>query len=160
MGRYAPGERPLWSSFVWRNELVTAMHESLANPFFVEQLEGTPFAALFFRALGVKIGRRVYMGTTEFTEYDLVSIGDDVCLNNDCTLQTHLFEDRVMKMSTVRVGDGCTIGANAIVLYDTEMESGSTLGSLSLLMKGETLAGGSHWEGSPASSAQRSRKRP
>ncbi len=155
VGRYQPGEKPLWNHFVWRSELITAMHENLVNAFLTVQLEGTPYAAWFFRALGAKIGRRVYMGTTEFTEYDLVSIGDDVCLNNDCTLQTHLFEDRVMKMSTVRIDAGCTVGGDAVVLYDTHMEPGSKLGSLSLLMKGETLSAGSSWEGSPARAARR-----
>ena len=40
-------------------------------------MAGTPLAPWFFRALGVRIGRRVYLETTEFTEYDLVSVGDD-----------------------------------------------------------------------------------
>ncbi len=154
IGRYVPGEKPLWSHFVWRTELVTGLHENLANPFFVERLIGTPFAACFFRALGVKIGRRVFMGTTEFTEYDLLNIGDDVCLNNDCTLQTHLFEDRVMKMSAVHLADRCTVGEDAIVLYDTHIEEGAKLGPLSLLMKGETLPKYSCWQGSPATAAK------
>jgi non-ribosomal peptide synthetase-like protein len=150
VGRYRPGEHPLWSRFVWRAELVTAMHENLANPFFVDKLDGTPFVSWFFRALGAKIGKRVYMGTTELTEYDLVTVGDEACLNEDCTLQTHLFEDRVMKVSNVHVGARCTVGSGAVVLYDAEMEEGSKLGSLSLLMKGETLPAWSSWEGSPA----------
>jgi non-ribosomal peptide synthetase-like protein len=150
VGRYRTGERPLWSTFVWRTELVTAMHENLADPFFNELLSGTPFAAWFFRALGAKIGRGVYMATTQLTEYDLITVGNDVCLNSDCTLQTHLFEDRVMKVSSVTIGDLCSVGAESVVLYDTQMEPGSQLAPLSLLMKGETLPARSRWEGSPA----------
>jgi non-ribosomal peptide synthetase-like protein len=150
IGRFRSSEQPLWSSFVWRNELVTAMHENVAEPLFNALLEGTPYAAWFFRLLGTKIGRRVYIGTSCFTEYDLVEIGDDVCLNDDCTLQTHLFEDRVMKMSTIRIEAECTVGPDSVVLYDTHMKRGSTLGSLSLLMKGESLPPHTHWEGSPA----------
>lgn len=155
IGRFRGGERPLWCSFVWRNELVTAMHENLAEPLFNALLEGTPFAAWFFRLLGAKIGRRVYVGTSCFTEYDLVEVGDDVCLNDDCTLQTHLFEDRVMKMSNIFIGSGCTVGPNSVVLYDTHMEPGASLGGLSLLMKGERLPSHTYWEGSPASASSR-----
>jgi non-ribosomal peptide synthetase-like protein len=90
------------------------------------------------------------METTALTEFDLIEVGDDVALNQDCTLQTHLFEDRIMKMSHIRIGDNCTVGARAIVLYDSAMESGSRLGDLSLLMKGESLPAQTHWEGSPA----------
>ena len=150
IGRYRPGERPLWSTFVWRNELVNAVHEHLSNDWIAGILQGTPFLCWIFRALGARIGRRVYLETTDITEHDLVSIGDDVCVNADATLQTHLFEDRVMKMSTVDVGDRCTIGALALVLYDTRMEADSNLNSLSLLMKGETLPAGTRWEGIPA----------
>jgi non-ribosomal peptide synthetase-like protein len=150
MGRYRPAEKPLWDTFIWRNELVTALHENLADPLLNELLGGTPFAAWFFRGMGSKIGRRVYMGTTQFTEYDLIEIGDNVTLGNDCTLQTHLFEDRVMKMSTVKVGAHCSIGADAVILYDTEMLPYSQLSPLSLLMKGEVLPSGTAWEGIPA----------
>jgi non-ribosomal peptide synthetase-like protein len=149
IGRHRPGEVPLWSRRVWRSELATTLQENLAGVFLPDMLLGTPYLAMFFRALGAKIGKRVYMETTELTEYDLVSIGDDVCLNGDCTLQTHLFEDRVMKMSRVVIGDGCTVGADAVVLYDTVMEPGANLGPLSLLMKGEVLGAGA-WQGSPA----------
>jgi non-ribosomal peptide synthetase-like protein len=160
IGRYRSGERPLWSSFVWKNELVTALHENLAAPLLTDFLEGSPYLAWFFRALGAKVGRRVYMGTTELTEYDLVSIGDGACLNAECTLQTHLFEDRIMKMSTVCIGAHCTVGSDAVVLYDTHMESGAVLGPLSLLMKGETLPANTRWHGSPARPAAARTKGP
>jgi len=55
-----------------------------------------------------------------------------------------------MKMSTVDLGRNCSVGTDAVVLYGTVMEDGSSLGDLSLLMKGETLPAGSRWEGSPA----------
>jgi len=150
-GRYRPGERPLWSPFVWTSELAATLQEHLADPLLLEALQGTPFLPVFFRLFGVKIGRRVYMETTDMTEYDLITIGDDVALNRDCTVQTHLFEDRVMKMSTVAIGDNCSVGTVTLVLYDTAMEEGAALGSLSLLMKGEVLPAGSDWEGIPAS---------
>lgn len=153
IGRYAPGERPLWSHFVWRTELITALHENLANPFLVDMLTGTPLAPVFFRLMGSRIGRRVYMETTCLTEFDLIHVGDGACLNADCTLQTHLFEDRVMKMSRIDVGPGCTVGQQAVVLYDSSMSEGATLAELSLLMKGESLPSNTRWQGSPASRA-------
>ena len=149
MGRYRPCERPLWSPFVWRTEAVTALLDSFASPFFLDLLAGTPFICWFFRLLGVKIGKRVYLDTTELTEFDLVHIGDDVAINHDCTLQTHLFEDRVMKMSTVRIGAGCHLGSMSLVLYDTKLEPGSSVDDLSLVMKGETLPANTHWAGIP-----------
>ena len=65
-------------------------------------------------------------------------------------MQTHLFEDRVMKMSVVTVGAGSSIGTRAIVLYDSVVGQDVSLGSLSLLMKGEQLTPGTRWHGIPA----------
>jgi non-ribosomal peptide synthetase-like protein len=149
IGRYTPKERPLWSRFVWSSELVTITCESLAFG-LAGSLRGTPYICWLFRLLGVKIGKRVFMDTTDITEFDLVEIGDDVALNNGCILQTHLFEDRVMKMSHVRIGNRCSVGAGALVLYDTHMADGSSLEDLSLLMKGEALPAGTSWTGIPA----------
>lgn len=149
MGRYRACERPLWSPFVWRTEAVTALLDNFAAPFFLDLLAGTPFICWFFRLLGAKIGRRVYLDTTELTEFDLVQIGDDAIVNHDCTLQTHLFEDRVMKMSTVEVGAGCHLGSMSLVLYDTRLEAGSSVDDLSLVMKGETLPANTNWTGIP-----------
>jgi non-ribosomal peptide synthetase-like protein len=152
VGRYQPDEKPLWSTFVWRNELINALHEHLAGPFLVGALAGTPFLCWYLRLLGVHIGRRVYIETTDFSEFDLARIGDEAALNADCTIQTHLFEDRVMKMSVVEIASGCSVGAGSLVLYDTKMETGSQLGPLSLLMKGEILPTGTAWAGIPARS--------
>jgi len=150
IGRYRAAERPLWSTFVWRAELVANLHEHLAELFLTSKLAGTPFLCWFFRLLGAKIGSRVFLDTSDMTEYDLIEIGDDAALNKDCTVQTHLFEDRVMKMSHVRIGARCSVGSLSLVLYDTQMEPGASLGDLSLLMKGETLPAGTRWEGIPA----------
>lgn len=150
MGIYRVCERPLWSHFVWRTELVTSLLDNFASPFFLDLLAGTPIICGFFRLMGAKIGRRVYLDTTELTEFDLVHVGDDVAVNLDCTLQTHLFEDRVMKMSTILIGDRCSLGSMSLVLYDSEIGSGVNVGDLSLVMKGELLPASTSWTGIPS----------
>jgi non-ribosomal peptide synthetase-like protein len=150
MGRYHTCERPLWSRYVWCTELITGLHEQLACLFFVEKLTGTPWVNWYFRLLGARIGRRVYLDTTDLTEFDLVQLDDDAAINEYATLQTHLFEDRVMKTGRVEVGAGASVGTMSLVLYDTRIEAGAKLGDLSLLMKGESLPAGSTWAGAPA----------
>lgn len=150
IGRYRPTTAPLWSLFVWRTELVTSTYENLVVPLLLEPLRGTLFINCFFRLMGCKIGKRVFTDTTDITEFDLVSVDDDAALNEDAGLQTHLFEDRVMKVSTVSIGKRATVGTRTVVLYDSIMEQDAQLGDLSVLMKGEVLPTGTAWEGSPA----------
>ena len=130
--------------------MVNALHDHLAGPFLLGVLTGTPFISWYLRLLGARIGRRCYIETTDFSEFDLARIGDEAALNAECTVQTHLFEDRVMKMDFVEIGPGCSVGAHSLVLYDTLMEPVSQLGPLSLLMKGEILPPKTAWSGIPA----------
>lgn len=79
------------------------MYEQLAVSMVLEYLRGTFFIAPVFRSSGVKIGKGYFINTTNVTEFDLVSIRDYVVLNYQVELQTHLFEDRIMKVGTVCV---------------------------------------------------------
>ncbi len=153
MGRYKPRQTPLWSAFVWGNEFVNALCENVVYPLLMLPLTGTPWLPAVFRLLGASIGKNVFMETTEITEFDLVHIGDHAALNYGATVQTHLFEDRVMKMSNLLIGKNAAIGPMAVVLYDSEMKEGSRLDGLSLLMKGEILPCHSAWHGVPAKAA-------
>ncbi|WP_068004040.1 Pls/PosA family non-ribosomal peptide synthetase [Nocardia pseudobrasiliensis] len=150
VGRYRPRVEPLWDLFVRRTEFVTGLFESAAVPACLGMLTGTPFLPILLRWFGADIGRRTWMGTTFLTEFDLVVVGDDAAVGHQVSLQTHLFEDRVMKMSTVTVGSGATVGTRAIVLYDSVVGDDVVLDPLSLLMKGEHLGAGTRWGGIPA----------
>jgi non-ribosomal peptide synthetase-like protein len=150
VGRYRPAEYPMWSRPVWLSEAVTAVYEGLSVPLVMRHLKGTPFLPMALRLFGAKIGRRVWIDTTDMTEFDLVTIGDEAELNQDGGPQTHLFEDRVMKMDHLRLGARSTMGAFSIALPGAQLADGARLGSLSLVMKGETIPAGQPWAGSPA----------
>ena len=150
IGKYKPSKKPLWSNYVWRSELVTGLYENFLVLFCLNLLTGTPFIKYPLRLLGCKIGKRACLFTTQITEFDLIKIDDDSALNDNCTLQTHLFEDRVMKMSFVDIGKNCSVGGMAVVLYDSKMEDRSSLEPLSVLMKSETLPADNVFIGAPA----------
>ncbi|MFI9724045.1 Pls/PosA family non-ribosomal peptide synthetase [Streptomyces sp. NPDC052396] len=150
IGRYRPRTEPLWSIWVRRTELITGLYENLVVPSLVGLLTGTPWIAPVLRLFGVRVGRRCWIDTTFVTEFDLVTIGDDAAVGEATSLQTHLFEDRVMKMSTVRVDPGSSVGARCVVLYDARVGAGAVLDALSLVMKGENLPSGTAWRGIPA----------
>jgi non-ribosomal peptide synthetase-like protein len=156
MGRFKPVIVPLWSMYVWLNEMINGCYESVVSP-GIAPLLGTPFLATWLRLIGCKIGKHTYIASTLFSEFDLVEVGDYASLNLGSVIQTHLFEDRVMKSAGLRVGEGCSVGNMAVVLYNTEMEPGAVLGPLSLLMKGETLTRGA-WHGIPTVQSFNERK--
>ncbi|MEJ2699633.1 MAG: hypothetical protein P8Z70_08235, partial [Desulfuromonadales bacterium] len=148
MGTFKPVIKPLWSVYVWLNEMINGAYESVFAPATVPLL-GTPFFALFLRTMGCKVGKNTFIETTLFSEFDLVRIGNYAALNRGAVIQNHLFEDRIMKSDYLKVGDQCSVGNMAVVLYSSEMEEGSSIGPLSLLMKGDTLPKKSRWQGIP-----------
>jgi non-ribosomal peptide synthetase-like protein len=152
VGRYRPRAAPMWTPFVWISEAVTNLYESLAVPGFLDLLRGTPMLAWALRLLGAHVGKGVYLNTTDLTEFDCVTIGDEAELNAWCGPQTHLFEDRVMKIGRVSIGRRVTVGARGTILYDTRVGDDVRLGPLTLVAKGEQLPAGTRWEGSPAAS--------
>jgi non-ribosomal peptide synthetase-like protein len=154
VGRYRPRVEPLWSGFVRRTEFVTGVYEAAAVPVLLGALSGTPLLGPLLRLFGAKVGRRTLIDTTYLTEFDLVDIDDDVTVGTAASLQTHLFEDRVMKMSTISLGAGSSVGARAVVLYDTVVEQEVSLAPLSLAMKGERLLAGTSWHGVPVQMAK------
>jgi non-ribosomal peptide synthetase-like protein len=79
-----------------------------------------------------------------------VRIGDHSELGAQSCPQTHLFEDRVMKIGRVDIGARVHVGPRSIVLYGATVEDGAHIGALTLVMKGETIPAGSRWSGNPA----------
>jgi len=154
LGRYQKRAEPMWTPFVWLSEGVTNMYEGIAVPNFMRYLRGTPWLPVAFRLLGCRIGKGVYMDTTDITEFDCVHIGDHSELNALSCPQTHLFEDRVMKIDRVDIGSKVYVGPRGTVLYSAKVGDNARLGPLTLVMKGEHIPAATSWSGLPAAPLQ------
>jgi non-ribosomal peptide synthetase-like protein len=150
IGRYRKQSEPMWTPFVWLSEGVTNLYEGIAVPNFMRYLRGTPWLPIAFNLLGCRIGKGVYMDTTDITEFDCVQIGDHSELNALTCPQTHLFEDRVMKIDQVVIGERVYMGPRASVLYSAAVGDNARLGALTLVMKGENIPANGNWAGCPA----------
>jgi non-ribosomal peptide synthetase-like protein len=149
VGRTRVGEHPLWSSFVWRNELADTFVETVAVPWFARAALGTPVLNLWLRSLGARIGRGVWCETVWLPEADLVALGDGASVNRGCVLQTHLFHDRIMSMDTVTLAAGATLGPHGVILPAASIGAGTTVGPAALVLRGDVLPAGTRWTGNP-----------
>ncbi|KWT57252.1 amino acid adenylation protein [Streptomyces albus subsp. albus] len=149
VGRFRPGEHPLWSSFVWRNELYDTFVESLAVPWMAGAFTGTPVLNWWLRSLGARIGRGVWCDTYWLPETDLVTLGDGVSVNRGCVLQTHLFHDRIMRLDAVHLAAGASLGPHGIALPGSTVGEQAAVGPASLVMRGESVPAGTRWAGNP-----------
>jgi non-ribosomal peptide synthetase-like protein len=149
VGRFRAVEHPLWSSFVWRDELADTFVEVLAVPWLVGPANGTPVLTAWLRTMGARIGRGVWLETYWLPESDLVRLGDGATVNRGCVVQTHLFHDRIMSMDEVRIDDGATLGPNGIILPGASIGAGTTIGPGSLVTRGDSVPPATRWLGNP-----------
>lgn len=149
IGRIRAVEHPLWSSFVWRNEVSDTFVETVAAPWFARAATGTPVMNLWLRALGASIGRGVWCETYWLPEADLVSLGAGATVNRGCVVQTHLFHDRIMRMDSVVLEAGSTLGPHCVALPAARLGAGATVGPGSLVMRGDEVPSSTRWQGNP-----------
>lgn len=149
VGRMHPGDHPLWSSFVWRNELADTFVEVVAAPWFARATTGTPVLNLWLRTLGARIGRGVWCETYWLPEADLIELRDGATVGRGCVVQTHLFHDRLLSMDTVTLRAGATLGPNSVILPAAVLGRYATVGPVSLVMRGESVPDKTRWIGNP-----------
>ncbi|MFI9505812.1 Pls/PosA family non-ribosomal peptide synthetase [Nocardia sp. NPDC052566] len=149
VGRIRAEEHPLWSSFVWRNEVADTFVETVAAPWFARAATGTPVLNLWLRGLGATIGRGVWCESYWLPEADLVTLGDGATVERGCVVQTHLFHDRIMAMDTVTLEAGATLGPHCVALPAAVIGAGATIGPASLVMRGDAVPPSTRWWGNP-----------
>ncbi len=149
VGRMRPGSHPLWSGFVWRNELADTFVEVVAAPWFARAVSGTPVLNAWLRLMGARIGRGVWIESYWLPEADLVVIGDGATVNQGSVVQTHLFHDRRFAKDVVTLERGATLGPNSVILPAATLGRHATVGPVSLVMRGESVPDKTVWIGNP-----------
>jgi non-ribosomal peptide synthetase-like protein len=144
--RLQPKYCSIYDPYFWRIERLW----KVPSETYLHMFNGTPFKNLIWRALGVRIGKRVFDDGCSLTERTLATIGDDCTLNFGSEVQCHSQEDGTFKSDRSTIGAGCTIGVGALVHYGVTMGEGSVLAPDSFLMKGEEIPPHARWGGNPA----------
>jgi non-ribosomal peptide synthetase-like protein len=144
--RLSPQCCSIYDRYYWGHERYWKLNDAS----YLAALNGTPFRGSLWRALGARIGRRLFDDGCAMPEKTLVEIGDDCTLGDHTTLQCHSLEDGTFKSDRIVIGSNCTIGTNAFVHYGVVMADGVVVAPDSFLMKGERPRAGSVWAGNPA----------
>ena len=149
VGRHKAAEHPLYSWFVWLNELQDQFVEVVAAPWFFNWASGAGEMNLVLRALGVRVGRGAWIESYWFPETDLCVVGRGASVGPGTVVQTHLFQDRVMSLDTVSILDSATLAAHSVSLPGSVIGAGATVGPGSLVMRGDEVPAMTVWQGNP-----------
>ena len=148
LGRVRPGQHPLWSCWCSRWDFLYVAW-ALYSRGALASLEGTLLLSWYLRAMGVKLGKRVVLGAgfSQVVDPDMLTIEDDATVSS--TLQSHTFEDRVLKIDRVVIRRGATLGTNTVPLYGADIGAGTHVAPHSVIMKHEHLLPNLRYEGAP-----------
>lgn len=148
VGRVRPGQHPFWACWCGRWDYMYVTWENWARGTMLH-LEGTLLLSWYLRAMGMRIGKRVVLGPgfSQVVDPDMLIIEDDATVN--AQFQAHTFEDRVLKMDYVHVRKGATVGTATVPLYGSDIGANAYVAPHSVVMKGEHLLPGVHYEGAP-----------
>jgi non-ribosomal peptide synthetase-like protein len=145
--RLRPRFVSIYEPYFWR-------HERLWKVLATVPFNGTPFKAMGWRLMGVKVGKRLFDDGAGIPEKTLVTLGDDVVLNAGSVIQCHSLEDGTFKSDYTVIGSGTVLGVTAFVHYGVTTGPGTVIGADAFLMKGEETAPFTEWAGNPATEIQ------
>lgn len=85
---------------------------------FLEFITPTPLNVLFYRMMGMKIGKGVVINTTNISDPCMISLGDYVTIGGSAHLLAHYGQKGVLIISPVVIESGATIGLKASIMGD------------------------------------------
>jgi len=100
--------------------------------------------------MGMRIGRNVVLGGgfAQVVDPDMLTFEDNTTINAPL-FQAHTFEDRVLKIDHVRIGQGASVGSRTVMLYGADIGEHTQVAAESVVMKRERLMPGRAYAGCP-----------
>lgn len=92
---------------------------------FLDFITPTPLNILFFRMMGMKIGKGVMINTTYISDPCLITIDDYVTVGGSATLFAHYGQKGLLVIRPVHIKKGATIGLKASIMGDVVVGEGA-----------------------------------
>lgn len=94
---------------------------------FLEFITPTPLNLLFFRMMGMKIGKGSMINSTNISDPCLIEIGDFVTIGGSATLISHYGMKGMLIIDKLIIEDNVTVGLRACVFGDVVIGKGATV---------------------------------
>jgi amino acid adenylation domain-containing protein len=134
LGRVRPGRHPVYGAYYLRWWLVTGVVNGVTT-LLANQLSGTVLFNVWYRLLGARVGRRVLLDT-EIETPDLVSLGDDVTIERETTINPATVQQGELILTPIAIGNGCRVAPRAHVTPGTSVPDWTSVGPLSTTTPG------------------------
>ena len=101
------------------------------------------FSTAFFKIVGARIGKNVYINTPFLNDAYLVTIEDDVIVGGGAEISCHIMERDHLVLRPIRIGESSLIGTGAYLSPGTEIGARCVVGARCYLRMGTKVPDGS-----------------
>jgi len=115
---------------------------------FLEWFTPSPLNVLFYRGMGMKVGKNSHINTTNISDPCLIEIGDNVTIGGSATLLAHYSQGGYLVLAPLKIGNKVTVGLRAIVFGDSIIEDKCMVGPNVVIKPKQHLKEGTRVKGS------------
>lgn len=126
----------------------------LARYTFLRFATPTPLNIMFYRLMGMKVGNKTVINTTNISDPGLIEMGDKVTIGGSATIFAHYGSRGYLVISPVKIHDRATIGQMAIIMGGTEIGENARVLANSFVLPNTKIPAGENWGGVPAKQIQ------
>ena len=125
---------------------------------FLEFVTPSPFSQLYYRLMGMRIGRGVTLNSTAIADPSLIELGDGVTVGGSASILAHYAQGGFLVIAPVKIGAGATIGMRAIVMGGVTVGEKAKVLANSFVLPNTTIPAGESWAGIPAQRIELARR--
>lgn len=117
---------------------------------FLEFVTPSPFAQLYYRLMGMKIGRNVTINSTAIADPSLIEIEDGATIGGSASVLAHYAQGGYLVIAPVKIRAGATIGLRAVIMGGVEVGAKAKVLASSFVLPNTKIPDGETWAGIPA----------
>ena len=117
---------------------------------FLEIITPTPFSQLYYRLMGMKIGRDVWINTSAIADPSLIEFEDRVTIGGSASIMAHHAQGGNIVVEPVKICRGATIGMRSIIMGGVEVGPKAKVLAGSFVLPNSKIPAGETWGGIPA----------
>ena len=139
---FKPGRYKTNSPLFARWLIYSGLHVLLLNttmPF----MTGTVWGKLFYRILGCKLGKNVFINSKGLHDAYLLEIGDNVVIGGDANISCHIFEGDTLILGNIKIGNNTLISAESYIMPGVQIGNKCSIGIKAYVRKNRKVEDGS-----------------
>ncbi len=114
---------------------------------FLEFITPTPLLNLFYKMMGMKIGKNTIINTTNISDACFITLGDRVVIGGSATLFAHYGQKGFLVIDPIVIEDDVNIGLKASIMGNVHIEKGAFVSAHSVVYPKTHIKAGEHYCG-------------